>query len=145
MRYIIDINLAVAAIFMIRIPTVSIFFLIAAIINIFINFFCQNYTLRKDYLCCKSMSYMLMWKISVILGYILNSVGYYLVKNTTALMVFLSIQFLIILPVLICYFLFGYLIYRHTSSQIFLLVILNLFCSIRVGNLYDAILTIINP
>lgn len=139
----IDINLAVSAIFMIKIPTISILFLIAAIINIGINFFCQNYTLRKDYLCCKSMSYMLMWKIGIVIGYVLNGLGYYLIKNLASLMIFLSVQFLIFFTIFVCYFVFGYQIYRHTSSQILLLTLLIIFCSMSLGNLYDAIITII--
>lgn len=79
LRYLIDINLAIAAIFMIRSPLVSIFFAIAAAINLIISFLCQNYTLRKDYLCCKSMPYMMLWKLTVIIGYALNCSGYYLI------------------------------------------------------------------
>lgn len=51
----IDINVAIAAFFLIREPMVAVFFAITSIINIAINFFGQNYTLRKDYLCCKKM------------------------------------------------------------------------------------------
>mgnify|MGYP000851020941 FL=1 len=144
LRYIIDLNLAISAIFMIRMPIVSALYFIAAVINIGINFFCQNYTLRKDYLCCKSMTYLLIWKVSVTIGYTLNCIGYYLITNSTSLLILLSVQFLLFLTVFIFYFLFGYLIYRHTSSQIMLLLLINLFCAVSMANLYDAILTIVN-
>jgi hypothetical protein len=55
LRYLIDINVAMAAIFLIKTPLVIICFVLTALTNLIINYFGQNYTLRKDYLCCKSM------------------------------------------------------------------------------------------
>lgn len=144
LRYIIDINVAIAAIFLIRTPLVAVFFVLTAITNLTISFFCQNYTLRKDYLCCKSMQYMMMWRICLILGYAASCAGYYLIGSSkVALIIFLVILFLLAGALLVCYFLFGYLIYRHTSSQLVLLLLLNTFFSISAGNLYDAFLTLL--
>jgi len=55
LRYKIDVNLSISAIFLIRSPTVAVCFCLAAFLNILVTFFCQNYNLRKDYLCCKSI------------------------------------------------------------------------------------------
>jgi hypothetical protein len=55
LRYLIDINVAMAAIFLTKSSLVTFCFIITALTNLIINFFGQNYTLRKDYLCCKSM------------------------------------------------------------------------------------------
>lgn len=141
LRYIIDINVAIAAIFMAKAPLVAIVFTIAAIVNIMINFFCQNYTLRKDYLCCKSMQYMMLWRICVVLSYTINCTGYYLISSPASLLIFLISQALLNLGLFIFYFLFGYLMYRHPSSQIAYLCVLNAFCSITFAQLYDAFLT----
>jgi hypothetical protein len=142
LRYIIDINLAIAAIFIIRTPTLASLFAIASLINIIISFFCQNYNLRKDYLCCKSMPYMMMWKLSVIITYALSCTCYYLVDSTISLMILLILQFIIMSALFIAYFVFGFLIYRHSSTQIVMLIVLNCFCSVAAGNLYDAFVSI---
>lgn len=55
LRYLIDANIVIGAIFMPKNPLVGIFFVVAVVLNITITFFCQNYSLRKDYLCCKSV------------------------------------------------------------------------------------------
>lgn len=145
LRYTIDINVAIAAIFLIRAPLVAVFFVLAAVTNLVISFFCQNYTLRKDYLCCKSMQYMMMWRICIVLGYAASCAGYYLIGSSkVALIIFLAILFLLTGALLVCYFLFGYLIYRHTSSQLALLLLLNTFFSISAGNLYDAFVTLLH-
>lgn len=142
LRYMIDINLAIAAIFMIRTPMLAILFTIAGLINLIISFFCQNYSLRKDYLCCKSMQYMIMWKISVILSYAISCKCYYFIESEFSLMIFLAIQFIIMVTLFISYFLFGFLIYRHSSTQIIQLFVLSIFLAITTANLYDAFLSI---
>ena len=143
LRYLIDINLAIAALFMMRTPIVAAFFFIAAIINLIISFFCQNYTLRKDYLCCKSMQYLMMWKIAVVLSYALTCLGFYLIKASITLIIFTSLQLAIMIALFVFYFVFGYLMYRHPSSQFAYLLILNIFCSIAAGNMYDTLVTMI--
>lgn len=143
LRYLIDINLAIAALFMMRTPIVAAFFFIAAIINLIISFFCQNYTLRKDYLCCKSMQYLMMWKIAVVLSYALTCLGFYLIKTSVTLIIFTSLQLAIMIALFVFYFIFGYLMYRHPSSQFAYLLILNIFCSIAAGNMYDTLVTMI--
>lgn len=145
LRYLLDINLAIAAIFLVINPFVSFCFILAAFINLIINFFGQNYTLRKDYLCCKSMEYLLMWKISLILGFAINCAGYYLIHDSkTILMVFLIIQLVIFASLLTCFFIFGFVLYRHTSSQLMLLVSLNIFCAITLGNFFDTLMALIH-
>lgn len=42
----------------------------------------------------------------------------------------------------ICYFLFGFLIYRHSSTQLIQFFVLSIFLAITTANLYDAFLTI---
>lgn len=141
LRYIIDINVAIAAIFMVKAPLVPIFFTLAAVINILISFLCQNYTLRKDYLCCKSMQYMMLWRISIIVSYAINCAGYYFISSPTSFLIFLIFQFILNMCLYIFYFIFGYLMYRHSSSQIAYLFLLNLFCALSFAQLYDCFLT----
>ena len=57
-------------------------------------------------------------------------------------MIFLTIQFIIMVNLFISYFLFGFLIYRHSSTQIIQLFVLSIFLAIAAANLYDAFLTI---
>lgn len=119
-------------------------FAIVAIVNVVIHFLCQNYNLRKDYLCCKSLSFMLFWKIAVILSYTINSVGYFIIKTSeAALIIFLVAQFVIFLVLYIFYFTFGFLIYRHTSSITLLSLLLSSLLSLSLGNLYDCLQTLI--
>ena len=145
LRYLIDANIVVGAIFMPKNPLVGILFIVAVALNITINFFCQNYSLRKDYLCCKSVEYLLLWKISIIIGFTINCASYYLVGNSQRnLLIVLIIQFIIFFSILILYFAFGYLIYRHSSSQLFIIFSLNTYCGITMGNMYDAIEVLIS-
>ena len=80
LRYIIEINVAIAGWFLIRSPPVAIFFALAAFVNLFVNFLAQNYTLRKDYLCCKSMEFLMLFKSTIIFAYGFNCLGYYIIK-----------------------------------------------------------------
>lgn len=145
LRYLIDVNLAVAAIFLVKSPYVAFCYVLACLVNIGVHFLGQNYTLRKDYLCCKSMSYLLMWKISIMIGYALNCTGYYLINaNKTILIILLILQFLTFASLLIAYFIYGYVIYRHISSQVVLLATINIFCALTLGNLFDTFMATIN-
>lgn len=85
-----------------------------------------------------------MWKVSVIVGYAINCSGYYLIQDKTSLIIFLILQFILFATLLVCYFIFGYLIYRHTSSQILMLFAMNMFFALAAGNLYDAVLVLVN-
>lgn len=85
-----------------------------------------------------------MWKVSVILGYSINCAGYYLIQDKATLVIFLILQLILFATLLVCYFIFGYLIYRHTSSQILILFAINTFSALAMGNLYDTILTLVN-
>jgi hypothetical protein len=74
-RYLIEINLAIAGIIFFVDDVSAGFFVITAIINLFITFFAQNYILRKDYLCCKNVAFLLLHKTVLIIGYGINCVG----------------------------------------------------------------------
>ena len=122
----------------------SIFLFISAFFNVAITFICQNYNLRKDYLCCKSVSYLLLFKISVIVAYSTNCIGYYIVnKNQFLLLGIICVHFLLSLILLIAYIGFGYYIYRHTVSQVLQAFLVCLYLSLSSGCLYDHILNIV--
>ncbi len=57
------------------------FFILTAMINLFIMFFAQNYVLRKDYLCCKNVGFLMLHKTVLILGYGVSCVGYRVIKQ----------------------------------------------------------------
>jgi hypothetical protein len=52
------------------------FYILTALINLFITFFAQNYVLRKDYLCCKNVTFLIFYKSIIIIGYAVNCIGY---------------------------------------------------------------------
>ena len=80
-RYMIELNVAVAALFIIKDPQAIIIFVLTVFTNIFITFIGQNYTQRKDYLCCKSLEFLMVFKSIIILGYSLNCIAYFTVKS----------------------------------------------------------------
>lgn len=79
-RYLIEINLAISGIIFYVDNVSAGFFIVTAIINLFITFFAQNYILRKDYLCCKNVAFLLLHKITIILGYGVSCVGYRIIN-----------------------------------------------------------------
>lgn len=79
-RYLIEVNLAIGAIIFYVDNVSTGFFIVTAAINLFITFFAQNYVLRKDYLCCKNLAFLLLHKIIIILTYIVSCVGYRIIN-----------------------------------------------------------------
>jgi hypothetical protein len=59
-------------------------------------------------------------------------------------MVFLVVQFTTFAILYVCFFLFGFKIYRHTSTQVILISTLNIYCSITLGNLFDTFMAILH-
>ena len=66
-RYLIELNLAVSAIIFFVDDASGGFFVVTAIVNLLITFFAQNYVLRKDYLCCKNVAFLLLHKVMLII------------------------------------------------------------------------------
>ncbi len=79
-RYLIEVNLAISAIIFFVDDISAGFFIVTAIINLFITFFAQNYVLRKDYLCCKNVAFLLVHKVVIIVGYAVSCVGYRIIN-----------------------------------------------------------------
>jgi cation transport ATPase len=85
----------------------------------------------------------MLWKLSLIVGYAVNCAGYYLIGSSQGiLMVFLVIQAITFSALIVCFFLFGFKMYRHTSSQVILITTLNMLCAVTIGNLFDTFLSL---
>ncbi len=136
-RYLIEINVSIAAlIFFVDDPS-SGFFIVTVIINVFITFFAQNYILRKDYLCCKNVNYLLLHKIIIILGYGLNCLGNRMINDHSTFLVFLGIHLAFSILLMVCYFWFGFYIYRHTTPRFLLLGSVAAYLSLSLAMFYD--------
>jgi hypothetical protein len=79
-RYLIELNLAIAAIIFFVDDAAGGFFVITGVVNIFITFFAQNYVLRKDYLCCKNVAFLLIHKITIFIGYGVSCIGHRIIN-----------------------------------------------------------------
>ena len=79
-RYLIELNLAIAAIIFFVDDAAGGFFVVTGVVNIFITFFAQNYVLRKDYLCCKNVAFLLIHKIAIFIGYGVSCIGYRIIN-----------------------------------------------------------------
>lgn len=113
------------------------FFIITAIINLFITFFAQNYVLRKDYLCCKNVAFLLLHKVTLILTYGVSCVGYRIITQPTQFLVFLGIHLCPAMLLFLCYFLFGFNIYRHTTPRVLLIGAVVGYLSLALSMFYD--------
>lgn len=92
--------------------------MMAMSINIFATFFLQNYTARKDLLCCKSLPFSMILKAVMIVGYLII----YLVNNLSiniesSLILFITVNLILSLTAFISYFAFGYTIYRYKQPK----------------------------
>lgn len=138
-RYLIEINLAVIA-FAFMVDNVAAgFFFVTAAVNLFVTFFAQNYVLRKDYLCCKNVMFMLVYKVVVILGYMANCIAYRLISkdNTKTFLIFIIIHLVLSLLTMLCYFTFGYNIYRHSTPRVLMIGSIVIYVSLSLSLVYD--------
>jgi hypothetical protein len=139
-----EINLAVAGFFLTKNIYSSAFFFLAAIIYIFVTFISHNYTLRKDYLCCKSMEFLILFKIIIVLAYTIDCVGYYVVEDSSVIFLCLvAVHFLFSVVLVIAYLAFGYYMYRHTVPMVLQVIIICLYTSLSGGCLYDEVLNVV--
>lgn len=131
-RYLIEINLALSA-FIFAVDNVAAgFFFVTVLINIFITFFAQNYVLRKDYLCCKNMPFLIFYKVVVITVYAVDCVGQRTTVDKKSFITVLIILFLISLVSFIYYFISGYNCYRYSTPRYSLMGTLCILLSISV-------------
>lgn len=138
----VELNLIVSAFFFINDTYSAIFFVISTLLNLVVNFFCQNYSLRKDYLCCKSVEFLMIFKIAYILFYVINCLGHRFIKEGSAktiFLIFLCFHLLISAILVISYFSFGYNIYRHTTPRYLLVALITAKLSLSMSFVYDEI------
>lgn len=136
-RYLIEINLAISGIIFYVDDVSAGFFIVTAIVNLFITFFAQNYILRKDYLCCKNVAFLLLHKITIIIGYGVSCVGYRIINEPTHFLILLGIHLCAASLLFLCYFLFGFNIYRHTTPRVLLIASLVAYLSLSLSTFYD--------
>lgn len=136
-RYLIEINLAVAGLIFFADDISAAFFVVTSIVNIFITFFAQNYVLRKDYLCCKNVTFLLLYKAVVIVSYAVNCIGFRMIIGTSSFLVFLGIHLFAASSIMLCYFLFGFYTYRHTTPRVLLLGSIAAYLSLSMAIFFD--------
>lgn len=136
-RYLIEINLAVAAIIFFADDISAVFFVLTSMVNLFITFFAQNYVLRKDYLCCKNVTFLLLHKVVIILSYGANCIGFKIISDDSSFLIVLGIHLFAASGLMLCYFLFGYYIYRHTTPRALLLGFISAYLSLSLAIFFD--------
>lgn len=117
-------------------PYSGILFGVAVIINLFVTFFMQNYSIRKDYLCCRNVDYLMLYKSLIFLGYGLNA----LAINAPSQIMFMCTLFahlIISLTLFIVYFVKGATIYEHAISRTILIGTVVFYLSLSLGQLCD--------
>lgn len=138
LRILIELNVVLPAYFMMVDLYSGIIFFVAVFINLFVTFFMQNYNIRKDYLCCKDVEYMMMFKVLLFIGYGVNAVAVTYCSSTmfiSALVIHLCISVSLFLG----YFFKGIIIYRHAISRNIFIGLLVLYMSLAAGQLCDEI------
>ncbi len=113
------------------------FFVLTGVLNLFITFFAQNYVLRKDYLCCKNVAFLLVHKILIFVTYGVSCVGYRMLDEPRQFLVFLGIHLVASSLLVLCYFIFGFNIYRHTTPRVLLIGSLAAYSSLSLSIFYD--------
>jgi hypothetical protein len=113
------------------------FFIATAIINVFITFFAQNYILRKDYLCCKNVAFLLLYKVIIVVSLAVNCIGLKIISTHSTFMVVLGFHLALSGIALITYFMFGFYIYRHTTPKVLLIGSISAYFSLSLTMLYD--------
>jgi hypothetical protein len=113
------------------------FYVVTALINVLITFFAQNYVLRKDYLCCKNVTFLLFYKAVVIIGYGVNCIGYRVISSPYSFLIILIVHMVLALLTMICYFAFGFNIYRHTTPRVLTVGSITAYFSMSLTILYD--------
>ena len=136
-RYLVELNLAVAAIIFFVDDVAGGFFIVTALINLFITFFAQNYILRKDYLCCKNVAFFILHKMVIILGYGFNCIGHRMISDSNRFLIFLGIHVFLASVTMLCYFIFGFYMYRHTTPRVLLIGSIAAYMSLSVSTFYD--------
>ncbi len=138
LRYLIDINVALCAFFA-AVDTGFIFMgLLVLLLNYLISFFCTNYTLRKDYLCCKSIFHLFLRKTIITSGYFLNVLAVRLYPTTVDFfLIFLSLHLLLALTLLISYFFYGILEFRQPTPRFLSLLLMSAILGFSLGMAYD--------
>lgn len=113
------------------------FFFSTAIINLFITFFAQNYILRKDYLCCKNVGFLLLHKVVVVVGYAVSCIGYRVIEEPKQFLTTLGLHVGLAALLILCYFVFGFYMYRHTTPRVLLIGSIAGYLSLSVAIFYD--------
>ena len=103
----------------------------------FITFFAQNYVLRKDYLCCKNVTFLLFYKTIIIIVYGVNCIGHRIISSSYSFLIILIIHMILALLLMICYFTFGFNIYRHTTPRVLTVGSITAYVSMCLTILYD--------
>lgn len=136
LRILIELNVIIPAYFMVVDPYSGILFGVAVLLNLFVTFFMQNYAVRKDYLCCRNVDYLMLYKSMIYLGFCINAIS----VNYPSEVMFLCAMFahfIISLSLLIMYFVKGATIYEHSISRLILIGTVVFYLSLSAGQICD--------
>lgn len=142
LRILIELNVVLPAYFMMVDLYSGIIFFFAVLLNLFVTFFMQNYNIRKDYLCCKDVEYLMLFKILIFVGYGVNAVAI-TYCSPMMLLAALVIHLIISVSLYLGYFFKGITIYRHAITRNILIVMIILYVSLAAGQLCDEICRVV--
>jgi hypothetical protein len=113
-----DLILSVVIVFLSNSNIALAFISFSIVINLFSTFFLQDYTIRKDFLCCKSLSYLMIFKISLVIGYVVNTLSCFYSNNQQTYMAVILINLVLSSGLFFFYLKSGFMIYRNNIAKI---------------------------
>jgi hypothetical protein len=114
----------------------GIMFGVAVISNLLVTFFMQNYSVKKDYLCCRDIDYLILFKSLIYVAYAMDALA---VAYPSAVMMVCALiaHFGIALTLYALYFVRGITIYEHSISRTILIGLIVVYLSLVTGQLCD--------
>jgi hypothetical protein len=109
---------------------------VAVVINLLVTFFMQNYSFKKDYLCCRDVDYLILFKSLIYVAYAMDAlvVAY---PSSAMMLCALIAHFGIALAMYTLYFVRGITIYEHSISRTILIGLIVVYLSLVTGQLCD--------
>jgi hypothetical protein len=136
LRILIELNVAITAYFMMVDLYSGIMFGVAIIINLLVTFFMQNYSIKKDYLCCRDVDYLILFKSLIYVAYAMDALAVAYPSSVMMLCALIA-HVGIALTMYILYFVRGITIYEHSISRTILIGLIVVYLSLVTGQLCD--------
>jgi hypothetical protein len=139
MRIIIEVTMLITSLFALKSTNLGLVIYIGySLISIFSSLFQQNTILRKDYFCCKSLTFFIIFKSILFLSGLINilMISFHF-KNQMIL--FVSFHFFCATILYISYYKFGLKIYRYKLPRSFIMIFVSFYMAFSISMVGDEI------